>query len=205
VPCVDVSLRLGERVVDLATRALVAGVVPLPRFGREGEVVATAASVVAQGADLADVSLPPRMVGPVTRSGRIFVVARVGSVTDAVAAVRAGAVAVLAPLTMVAGEKRDGDLALTGAALLVVVDNLSELADARAEARRWGAAVAFDSTRLSGAAAIGCEAAAVADGSRLLRTADVRRSRRVAEVMAAILAARRDAGGRSHDDSEAPT
>jgi dihydropteroate synthase len=35
------------------------------------------------------------------------------------------------------------------------------------------------------------EAAAVAQGCRLLRTTDVRRSRRVAEVMAALLRARR--------------
>jgi dihydropteroate synthase len=39
------------------------------------------------------------------------------------------------------------------------------------------------------------EAVAIAEGCRLLRTRDVRRSRRVAEVMAAMLAARRPGSG----------
>ena len=59
-----------------------------------------------------------------------------------------------------------------------------------------GVATAFDSTRLPAGDALAAESLAVADGCRLLRTADVRRSRRVAEVLGAVLAARRphDAG-----------
>jgi hypothetical protein len=61
----------------------------------------------------------------------------------------------------------------------------------RAQAERWSVPLAFDSTHWSGAAATAREAAAVAAGCRLLRSNDVRRSRRVAEVTGALLAARR--------------
>jgi dihydropteroate synthase len=61
-------------------------------------------------------------------------------------------------------------------------------------AARRGLPLAVDATSWSGPEAVGREAAAVALGCRVIRTADVRRSRRVAEVMGALLAARREEG-----------
>lgn len=204
VPCVDAGLSLGGGVVDLATRVLVAGVVPAPRFGREGEVVATAAALVASGADLVDVSLPPRMIGPAARAGEVPVVVRVASVEQAAAAGRAGAAAVLVPAGVLARRGRESEPPALGPSRVVVVDDLADLTAARAVAERLRLPLAFDSTGWSSAAAIAREAAAVAEGCRLIRTTDVRRSRRVAEVMAAILGARRAADDiPPADDSEA--
>jgi hypothetical protein len=165
--------------------ALVAGVVPAPRFGREAEVIAGARAVRAAGADLADVSLPPALLGPVAHAGGAApVVARVPGVDDADAARRAGAGAVLVPPAAALA-------ASAGGPTVVVVDELADLAGALAAARLHGLPVALDVSRRSGPDAVGREAAAIALGCRVLRTADVRRSRRVAEVMGAILAARR--------------
>ena len=203
VPRVDRVLALGDSTVDLATRALVAGVVPAPRFGRENEVVATADAVAAGGADLVDVSLPPGLAGPGARAGRLPVVARIESADQALAAARAGAVLVLVPAD------RPGVLAAlaghpdVGAALGVLAGDPGELVVARALADEHAAVLALDATPWSGAEAMAREAVAIAEGCRLLRTRDVRRSRRVAEVMAAILAARRrvaEPGG--HDGGE---
>ncbi|HEX6569745.1 MAG TPA: hypothetical protein VF015_11285, partial [Acidimicrobiales bacterium] len=93
----------------------------------------------------------------------------------------------------------DRDLAGLGAAPAAVVDDLADLDDARAAAESLGVPLAFDASRRSAADAMASEAAAVAEGCRLLRTTDVRRSRRVAEVMGAILGARRPAGGPARD------
>ncbi|HEX6420962.1 MAG TPA: hypothetical protein VFZ77_20840 [Acidimicrobiales bacterium] len=190
VPLVDVALTLGGRAVDLATRALVAGVVPQPRFGREGEAVATAAALEDAGADLVDASLPPRLLGPVARAGHVPVAARAGSVDEAMAAAGAGAAIVLVPAAraQVATALAAGGI---DAALALVVDDLREVAAVRALAADQGLVLAVDASRWAGATAMAGEAAAIAGGCRLVRTADVRRSRRVAEVMAAILAARR--------------
>ena len=77
-----------------------------------------------------------------------------------------------------------------GVAIAVLVDDLAALAGARAVADHHGLPLAIDAATWTGPEAVGREAAAVALGCRLIRTADVRRSRRVAEVMGAILAAR---------------
>lgn len=221
VPCVHRVLALGDRTVDLATRALVAGVVPAPRFGRETEVVATAAAVAAGGADLVDVSLPARLAGPVARASRVPVVARVDSVDGALAAARAGAALLLAPADrpgvladlaghpdlvggadhagLAGGDDRVGRAGVAGGgrrtALGVLAAGPGELVAARALADEHEAVLALDATRWSGAEATAHEAMAIAEGCRLLRTRDVRRSRRVAEVMAAVLAARRPVDG----------
>jgi hypothetical protein len=199
VPRVEVALSLRGGAIDLGARVLVAGVVPAPRFGREGEVAATAAELAARGADLVDVSLPPRLIGPVARGGEVPVVARAGSVGEAAAAGRAGAAAVLVPAEVLAGEvPGDGidlaDVDLGGATVVVVADDLPDVAAARAVADARGLALAFDSTARSSVEATAHEAAAIALGCRVIRTGDVRRSRRVAEVMTAVLAARRPAG-----------
>ncbi len=83
MPAPGAELVLGGRPVDLRARVLVAGVVPVPRFGREGEVLAAAAGVRAAGADLVDVSLPPRLSGPVARSGDTPVSVRARSAEEA--------------------------------------------------------------------------------------------------------------------------
>jgi hypothetical protein len=164
-------------------RVLVAGVVPAPRFGREAEVLAAARAVRAAGADLVDVSLPPSLLGPVARAGDVGpVVARVADGDEADVARRAGAAAVLVPpsAARAAGDASRGPT-------VVVVDEVGDMAAAGSA----GLPLALDVSRRSGADAIGAEAAAIALGCRVVRTADVRRSRRVAEVMGAILAARR--------------
>lgn len=189
VPVPRAGLVVAGREVGLRTRVLVAGVVPAPRFGREGEVLATAAAVRAAGADLVDVSLPPRLLGPVARSGGGPVAARAAGAAEAMAARRAGADVVLVPPGVVGELGAAGDPGPT--ALAVVVDDLDGLAAARAVAEGRGLVLAIDSTRWQGPEAVAREAVAVALGCRLVRTADVRRSRRVAEVMAALLGARR--------------
>lgn len=203
VPRVGLSFPVGDGMVDLSTRVLVAGVVPLPRFGREAEAAATAASVTAQGADLVDVSLPARLIGSVAASVPVPVVARVGSVEDALAAAQAGAAAVLALAPLLADLCGHPDLVKLGTVPVLVLDDLAGLSEASAMAAGLRVPLAFDSTRLPAAPAIGCESAAVAEGCRLVRTADIRRSRRVAEVMAAILGARRGTGAPDH--GEEPT
>ncbi len=170
---------------DLRARVLVAAVVPAPRFGREAEVVASARALRDAGADLVDVSLPPALLGPVARTGGVGpVVARVAGLPEADTARRAGAGAVLAPPAVAAA-------ASAGGPTVVVIDDLADIPAAQAVAAPQGLPVALDVSRRSGPDAVGREAAAIALGCRVLRTADVRRSRRVAEVMGAILAARR--------------
>lgn len=213
VPQVAAALPLGGVDVDLSSRILVAGVVPAPRFGRESEVVATARAVAAAGADLVDVSLPPRMVGPVAAGGAVPVMARCASIDESAAAVRAGAAVVGVPAEIVreaVARRQDGDAAggrdpAPAAAVVLIIDDLARLAGARALAEELGVVLAVDSTRSAGAGAIAQEAMAVAEGCRLIRTLDVRRSRRVAEVLGAVLGARRPgAAPTSPDDSEAP-
>jgi len=188
VPYPATVLVVAGRTVELTARVLVAGVVPPPRFGREGEVLATARAVLDGGADLVDVSLPPRLLGPVARAGDVPVCVRVATASAAAEARRAGAALVLVP---------PGDAAETAApagaadATMVVVDDLAGLPAARAVAERLGLALAVDAARWHGPEAVGREAAAIAGGCRLVRTADVRRSRRVAETMSAVLGARR--------------
>ena len=186
MPLPSVQLVLAGQPVDLRARVLVAGVVPAPRFGREGEVLATAATLRAAGADLVDVSLPPRLSGPVARSGDTPVCVLVRSEEEARMARQAGAQLVLVPPGVLP------DVEGGAASVAIVVDDLAELPAARELACGKELPLAVDVTRWSGPDAVGREAAAVALGCRVIRTSDVRRSRRVAEVMAALLAARRD-------------
>ena len=181
---------LAGTLVDLRSRVLVAGVVPAPRFGRENEVAATARAVAASGADLVDVSLGPRLVGPASHASPVPVIASVASLDAAAVAGRAGAALVLVPADVVAAASVDG-LRNVGVPLAVVVADSAGVAGAVDLATRVDAPVAFDSTRLPAGEALAAEALAVTDGCRLVRTADVRRARRVAAVLGAVLAARR--------------
>jgi hypothetical protein len=184
-PAAGAVLVLAGRPVDLRARVLVAGVVPAPRFGREGEVLATAATLRAAGADLVDVSLPPRLAGPVARSGGAPVAMRAQSAEEAERARRTGAEVVFVPADVAGAAAACGHVA-------VLVDNLAALPSARDVAAGLGLPLAVDAAGWSGPEATGREAAAVALGCRVIRSTDVRRSRRVAEVMAALLAARRE-------------
>ena len=102
------SPRLGGTVQPGGTpsgpdhRILVAGVVPPPRFGRENEVAATARALAGAGADLVDVSLGPRLVGPAVRASAVPVVVTVTSLDAAAEAGRAGAALALVPPAAVA-------------------------------------------------------------------------------------------------------
>jgi len=191
VPYPATVLVVAGRTVDLTARVLVAGVVPPPRFGREGEVLATAKALRDAGADLVDVSLPSRLFGPVARAGDLPVCARVPTAAAAAEARRAGAAVVLVPATEAAEAAETSAPAGAAGATVVVVDDLADLPAGRAVAEPLGLALAIDAARWHGPEAVGREAAAIAGGCRLVRTADVRRSRRVAETMAAVLGARR--------------
>jgi hypothetical protein len=186
-PVAGTDLVLAGRAVDLTARVLVAGVVPAPRFGREGEVLALAAAVEAAGADLVDLTLPARLAGPAAQAAGVPVAMRAETDAEVRAARAAGAHLVLVAPDLADRLTGEGSAA---AALAVVVDDLGAVAAACAMAGRLGLPVAVDASRWSGPEAVGREAAAVALGCRLIRTTDVRRSRRVAEVMGAILAAR---------------
>jgi hypothetical protein len=182
---------------------LVAGVVPAPRFGRENEVVATVAAVAARGADLADVSHGPRLIGPAVRAGAAPVTTRATTVDEAAAAARAGASVVLLPVEVAdavdpadvgvgpGGPASETTPTLSGSVVAVLVSAVDDLASGRVAAARLGASLAFDSTALGPEVALAAEAVAVVEGCRLLRTADVHRSRRVATVLHALSEARR--------------
>lgn len=188
-------LELAGARVDLGTRVLVAGAVPPPRFGREAEVAATATAMRAAGVDLVDVSLPPRLVGPVARG-------------QGAPAAHAGAAVVLVPVGVVGDVLAAAERGGPAVATVAVVDDLREVGAARDAAAAHRVPLAFDATRWAGDEAIARESAAVLEGCRVLRTSDVRRSRRIAAAMTALLEARRPAvwaaaGGAASDRAPA--
>jgi hypothetical protein len=194
IPRGEATLALGaeREPVDLATRALVAGVVPAPRFAREAELLAAANATADAGADLIDVSLEPKLVGAAARSARRPVVSRVATADEARAAHHAGAQLVLVPPDLLAQVDDETDETKDrNQAVAVVVDDLAQIDEARAQARRNQRLLAIDTTRMSGDEALAVEAVALAAGCRIVRTTDVRRTRRVVEVVAAVLEARR--------------
>jgi hypothetical protein len=199
--------------------------VPGPRFGREAEVQAGVGAVLALGADLVDVPPPARFAGVARGTAGHRVAVRASSPGEVAQARAAGVEVIMVPRDLAAGlvgapapagPERGSSLGTPGpahpahpahpagpagpAGLVVIVRDPADVPAARADAERWGLPLAFEAIRWSGAAATAREAAAVAGGCRLLRTTDVRRSRRVAEVTGALLAARRpDAlGGGRH-------
>jgi hypothetical protein len=190
VPSVDLTLAVGHTTFDLRWRALVAAVVPAPRFGREGEVLAGVRTARDAGADLADVSLSPRLIGPAAGAGLVPVVVRATSVDEAAAARRAGAGLVLVRADIVAA------VAAAGGPVALLVDDVAHLDQARAVAERHGVAVGVEVAGRLPADEMAIESAAIAAGCRVVCTADVRRTRRVVETLAALLAARREVPGR---------
>jgi hypothetical protein len=189
IPRVDATLDLGDGPVDLATRALTAAAVAPPRFGRESELLAAAKAATSAGADLVDVSFEPRLVGSVARGGGLPVATRVATVASAEAARAAGAAVLL--VTAHSTDVVDRAAAERWPAALIV-DELADIETARGIAESHGFPLAIDTTRLSAADAIAHEAVAISSGCRIVRTTDVRRTRRVVEVLAALLEARRD-------------
>jgi hypothetical protein len=186
LPRVELALTLGDKTFDLRWRALVGAVVAAPRFGRESEVLATVRAAGQAGADIAVTSLPPRLVGPATRAGGLPVAARVSSLEAVEAASDAGAALVLVPADLV-GAVADGG---TGVALLV--DDVGHIDRARTVIGDRPVPLAVDtSAAATPAEALAIESVAVPWGCRLLCTSDVRRTRRVVETVAALLAAQR--------------
>lgn len=186
VPEVGLSLSLGGRVVDLASRALVVAVVPPPRWAREMEVVAGVRAAAGAGADLVEVPAEPRLVGPAAGAGDVPVAARVDGADAAHAAHVAGASVLIVPsdhVEQVVADPRSEEWQVA-----VLVERARGARDAVAEAP--DRPVVLDVTSLDGPDAVSEEALAISVGARLIRTGDVRRSRRVIEVMAHLLQAR---------------
>jgi hypothetical protein len=184
LPRVELALTLGDKTFDLRWRALVGAVVAAPRFGRESEVLATVRAAGNAGADIAVTSLPPRLVGPATRAGGLPVAARVSSLEAVRAASEAGAALVLVPADLV-GDVADGGT--TTVALLV--DDVADIDRARTVIGDRPVPLAVDTSAATPEDALAIESVAVPWGCRLVCTTDVRRTRRVVETVAALLAA----------------
>jgi hypothetical protein len=184
LPGVDITLTLGDTTFDLRRRALVAATVGAPRWGREGEVMAHVRAAGQAGADLAVARLPPRLIGPAAAVGDVPIAARVSSPEAVGPARSAGAALVLVPAELAAALAGGGPTA-------VVVDDVGAVAEARRVAQAHRLPLAIDTTRLSPGEALAVESVAIPVGCRMVCTVDVRRTRRVVEATAALLAARR--------------
>ena len=186
LPLVELALTLGGTTFDLRWRALVGAVVAAPRFGRENEVLAAVRVAGQAGADLAVTSLPPRLVGPAIRAGGLPVAARVSSLDAAEAAADVGAALVLAPAELMEA------VADAGVPVALLVDDLADVDRARSQVGDRPVPLAIDTSAMSTREeALAVESVAVPLGCRLLCTNDVRRTRRVVETVAALLAAQR--------------
>jgi hypothetical protein len=181
---------VGESTFDIRHRALVAAVVPMPRFGRESEVAAAIRAAGQAGADLVDASLPLRLVGPAARSGAMPVAVRVASGDEAGRARAAGAGLLL---VLARDDTAVADVVAAGLPVALLVDEVAAVAAARDLAEGHGMLLAVDVSGRSRDDALALESAAVPLGCRVVCTPDVRRTRRVVEVVAALLAARRTA------------
>jgi hypothetical protein len=186
VPQVELTLTLGDRTFDLRWRALVGAVVAAPRFGRESEVLATVRAAGQAGADIAVTSLPPRLIGPAARAGGVPIAARVSSIEAVEAASEAGAALMLVPADLV------GAVADAGATAALLVDGVGDIDRARTVVGDRPVPLAIDTSAIATREeALAIESVAVPWGCRLLCTTDVRRTRRVVETIAALLAAQR--------------
>jgi hypothetical protein len=192
VPDVSLHLRWGDRTVDLATRAVVVGVVPTPRFGREAEVIAGVRALAAAGADVVEVPAEPRLLGPAAQAvGDLPVAAQVTTTEAASAAWSAGARLLLVPADRVAAVVA-GRPEVEAQGDHWQVASLVTTAEAGRDQVRDGAGlVAIDTTALDRVDGVSEESLALAVGVRVVRTTDIRRTRRVVEVMAHLLEARR--------------
>jgi len=186
LPPVEVALTLGGTTFDLRWRALVGAVVAAPRFGRESEVLATVRAAGQAGADVAVTSLSPRLVGPAARGGGVPIAAKVSSLEEVRAASEAGVSLVLVPIDLV------GAAADAGATVALLIDDIGDIHRARSMVGDRPVPLAIDTSAISTREeALAVESVAVPLGCRLLCTNDVRRTRRVVETVAALLAAQR--------------
>jgi hypothetical protein len=204
VAAVGTTLTLQGRDVDLATRALVVAVVPPPRWARESEVVAGVRAAAAGMVDVVEVPPEPRLLGPAARVAEVPVAARVTTPEAAAAAASAGAAVVLVPAEHVEVVAAD-DRAEAWQVVTLVGEARAARDAVREDPRR---VVALDVTGRSGADAVSEESLALAVGARMIRSGDVRRTRRVVEVMARLLEARtvgRPEGARPHSERDHPT
>lgn len=187
VPDVSLSLTLGSRTLDLSTRAAVVAVVPVPRFGREAEVLAGVRSAALAGADAVEVPAEPRLLGPAAASGELPIAVQVSTPEGARAARAAGAQLLLVPADdldeVVAGQGADDEWQLAV--------QVTTAQDGRDRVRGGDLPVVLDTAALARVDAVSEESLALSVGVRLVRTTDVRRTRRVVEVMAHLLEARR--------------
>jgi hypothetical protein len=184
-PALDLSLGAGP--IDLATRALVVAVVPTPRWGREAEVLAGVRQATEAGADVVEVPAEPRLLGPAAAAGLAPVAARVTTAAAARAAVSAGARLLLVPAPQAPSVVDDPAAGEWTLATLVT----DAPAGRDAVAADPGRPVALDVTALPPIDGVAETSLALSVGVRLVRTGDVRRTRRVVEVMARLLEARR--------------
>lgn len=153
------------------------------------------------GADVVEVPAEPRLLGPAASSGDVPVAAHVTSRRAATAATTAGAALLLVPVDHLSDIAADACDNAGGddrpvrrapiASLAVLVSHAHDVGAAHAESAEPGAPVALDTVGLVGVDSIAETSLALAAGARLVRTSDVRQTRRVVEVMAALLEARR--------------
>lgn len=191
-------IRLGDRAYDLASRALVLATVP------------------ADGADLVEVEIAG--VEEAVRNHRVPVVATVTGPADVRAACDAGAVAVVDPCGL-ADAATVTAAAAAGVAIVGLLDHEADAADLVQRARaaealgmptgcillgpalpagpgmlataRRLATLGYPLVYSTGDSPTAAIATAVTGGCRVVRTGDVRAARRVCDVLAAILGARR--------------
>jgi hypothetical protein len=183
----DLGLSFGDGPIDLATRALVVAVVPPPRWGREAEVLAGVRQAAEAGADVVEAPAEPRLLGPAASAGIVPVAARVTTAEGARAAWAAGARLLLVPAPQ-ASAVLDDPAAPEWQIATLVTDARSGRAEVADHPDR---PVALDVTALPPIDGVSEASLALAVGVRLVRTGDLRRTRRVVEVMAHLLEARR--------------
>jgi hypothetical protein len=191
VSLVDQALSFADRSFDLTTRAVVVAVVPTPRWGREAEVLAGLRQAAESGADVVEVPVEPRLLGPAAAAGIVPVAARVDTVEAARGAWSAGARLLLVPDGQVdpIAAAAPPDAGPEGWQLATLVT--SAVAGRDAVAAGHGRPVALDVTGLAPLDGVSEASLALSVGVRVVRTADVRRTRRVTEVMGRLLEARR--------------
>lgn len=213
---VTARMTLGDRTVDLASRALAVAVVPSPRWARESEVISGVHAAADAGADLVEVPADPKLLGPAAQAGGPPVAARVATAPSARAALAAGAGLLLVPaenLDLVrAGEQpREGSGAVNSArphqdinrSLAVMVQEIggvracraalsssSALQDSISSGAGGEVPVAFDTLHLTDVDLVAETTLALSLGARIVRTHDIRKVRRVIEVIASLLEAR---------------
>lgn len=194
-PVPDVSHRLtfGDRTLDLTTRAAVVAVLPSPRFGREAEVLAGVRAAALAGADVVEVPADSRLLGPAAASGELTVAAKVATAEAARSMWAAGARLLLVPAENVAEvvEAQPDDEAAGDEGPWQVAALVSTAEEGRDRVLDSAVPVALDTAPLERVDAVSEESLALAVGVRVVRTLDVRRTRRVVEVMAHLLEARR--------------